>query len=425
MISIIRNLAACIKNVFIVILFAWISFFPQTIQSNYWAYTRIFLVIFFAVLIFYKGSIKRFFSFRDFPLWIYVLFLYAGVISAANKNAAAPTFWYLSLAMFFIFYIARNIIGSYRDRIFISSLICFCGMAVACIGLLEMYYGINILYEKSFIGNFFYTRYITYPPRPMSTQGNPVVLGSFLLFCLPFNLYLYNNIKNSFVRVVSIFSFLVCLNVIILTFSRGVFLALFISVVAYLLLTGKKKIILLFFCAAILMVTVCSFQDNPNVNRFGFKKLIWGSQDAILSDYRFERVQITADMLKKSPLLGIGWNHFRIDFDKYYRGPAGETAYEFMIPDNMYLAFLAETGLLGTGGFLLLIISLIAAGLKYSRKSGEDKAKEMMPVLLTALIALLAHMGAYDMVYWENPYMLFCLVCGFIQGETAQGSGTS
>ena len=40
--------------------------------------------------------------------------------------------------------------------------------------------------------------------------------------------------------------------------------------------------------------------------------------------------------------------------------------------------------------------------------------KQILLVSMSALVGLLVSMGGYELFYWNNPYMLFCLLCGFI-----------
>jgi len=61
-------------NIFlIIILFIWISFFPQPIQDHYWIYVRIFLVIFLATLVLNKRYRRNLLTFQDFPLWVFLI----------------------------------------------------------------------------------------------------------------------------------------------------------------------------------------------------------------------------------------------------------------------------------------------------------------------------------------------------------------
>lgn len=77
---------------------------------------------------------------------------------------------------------------------------------------------------------------------------------------------------------------------------------------------------------------------------------------------------------------------------------------------------MAETGIIGMLGFLLFIFLLLKGGLKQFRELEDKNKKQMLIIAISALIGLLVNMGAYELFYWNNPYMLFCLICGFIKG---------
>lgn len=392
-------------------LFSWLSFFPQPLQGQYALYTRIFLGLFLLLLLFEKGNFKKFFDFQDWPLWVFLAGLSAGLVSTQDKKIAWETYFNLVFNLFFLFYIGKALLSEEKNRGWIARVICISSGLVAGIGIVELHFGKNILYE-SFMSNIFYERYIG--SRPMSTQFNPVALGSYLLGCLPFSFYLLKD-KRLYLRLSGSFFSLPVLIVIILTFSRGVFLGLIALLSFYLWKRQKKTILTLFLFSLILFVSVCSFQKNINLNRLGFKRLILGSHDSMISEYRLNRVKMALTIAKDYPFFGIGFNHFRIRFDEYCADrDRGKELYEFRIPDNMYLTFLAETGIVGTSGFLVFIFLLFKRAFRRISEIKNNEKRHFLVISMSALIGLLVNMGAYELFYWYNPYMLFCLLCGFV-----------
>ena len=399
------------KVICTIILFAWISFFPQPIQDLYGIFVRIFLGIFLLILLLERKYLNYLFSFQDWPLWLFVICLWPNIFIATDKSLALSTYFYLTITLIFLFYIGKGLFVSEKDRITIGVIICICSGLVAFIAILELYFGKNIIYEN-FIANPFYVRYVGHYPRPMSTQLNPAVLGSYLLGCLPFS---FSLLKNKYLRLLGILTSILCVIVIFLTFSRGVFLGLLALLLFYLWKIHKKRLYFTFIACLAILMAACSFSKNSNLYRLGFKRMVSGSYDSVVSEYRLTRLKMTFRILKDHPFIGIGFNHFRLRFKEYCDKKDINELYEFMIPDNMYLTFLAETGIIGTAGFLTFIFTLLKRGLKQLRRLDEDK-KHILLIVISALIGLLVNMGAYELFYWNNPYMLFCLICGFISG---------
>ena len=292
--------------------------------------------------------------------------------------------------------------------------VCICSFLVALIGLMELYYGKNILYTN-FIPNPYYERYTLYSTRLMSTQFHASVLGSFLLGCLPFNFY-FLKARPSYMRLAVIISFLVCAFVMLFTFARGVFLGFIFSMAFYFWKTRRTKLLIGFVLLIISAITVCSFNKDISINRFGFKRLLCGSGDSIVSEYRSDRVKMAFKMLCDYPVSGVGFNHFRIRFKEYCAPENQREMYEFMIPDNMYLTLLAESGIAATLGFAVFIFVLIKRGLRRLKALRDENKGIFLLILLTSLIGLLVNMAAYELFYWHNQFVLFCLVCGLIQG---------
>lgn len=423
------NGARHIKIACFIFLFAWISFFPEPVQAQYWFYAKIFFGIFLLVLSLGKKFPRGFLSRQDLPLWLFLACVFSGTISALDKNLAFQTYLYILFTFAGLFYIGKNLCDSDQDRMAICIIICICGSLVALIGSMELYYGRNILYEQ-FISNPFYAKFIgpalpagieryeRYTCRPMSTQSEPSILAAYLLFCLPFSLYLFRS-QSLRLRLLGIFSSLFYILMIILSLSRIALLGLVASLLVYLWYNKqRKRIIAVFFCLAVLMLAGTYFQKSK-LSRYGFSEMIYGKYDSLISEHRFTRVAMTARIIKEHPFFGLGFNHFRIRFNEYCdKEEKGNVPYEYMVPDNMYLAFLAETGIVGTAGFLIFIIFLLRRILKAFNRMVDGASRRFLSAASAALAGLLVHMAGYELFYWYNPYMLFCLTCGFIASVT-------
>jgi O-antigen ligase len=294
-------------------------------------------------------------------------------------------------------------------------IICVCSGLVATLGFFELIFAFNPLY-KYFIENPFYERYITDWVRPMSTLFNPAPLASYLLVTLPSAIYIFKSktrIKKTCGAIVLIIN-LVCF---ILTFSRGSFLGLLAMLFFFLLIQRKYKKTLLLIFILLFFSLLMSILPYP-FSRLSPKGIgIYGT--GIFSDYRITRAKMVVNMLKTNPLSGVGLNNFRVLFDKYYprQSELPYVDYEIKIPDNMHLTLLAETGILGLSGFLIFIFMLLKEAIKKIRRTQNPVSNPVSLYPALSLIGLLFSMAGYELFYWHTPYMLFCLICGFMQSQ--------
>lgn len=406
-----------LKTFFIIILFGWISFFPQPIHDRYSIYVKLFLAVLLFVLMLNKKYLKHLFGFQDLPLWLFLICLASGTISATNKDIAFNTYFYLAINFIFLFYIGKELFLFEKDREMVSLVICICSGIVAFFGILETIFAFNPIYVY-FVDNPYYERYISGCVRPMSTQFNPAPLATYLLVTLPFIIYIFKQ-KGLFKQILGFIGIVLNIACFLLTFCRSSFLGLVIMLFFYQLVKKRYKLLFVSILVVIVFSSAAFFLPYP-FNRISPQGIgIYGT--GIFSEYRISRLQMAWQMLKDKPLFGVGLNHFRTSFDRYYPAKAQiqYIDYEIKIADNMHLTLMAEIGLIGMMGFWIFVLFLLRKGLRYFVKLGEDRNKKsILLATMSALVGSLVSASGYELFYWANPYMLFCLICGFIQGLT-------
>ncbi len=409
---IVRFFAGALRRsnvIVIVILFVWISFSPFPIQHKYHIATKVSLALTFLVLLI--GKRRSIFKLSDFPLWFFLLAIGINVLFAQRKDIAFRTYLDLAIPMFFIYYLVSGGLSSESKFKILLRTICISSILVALGGIFESVFRFNPLYEH-FIDNPYYKRYITGFVRPMSTQFNPAVLGSYLLASLPFNFLVFKQEK-TFFRFSGAVGVVLCVVIIILTFSRGVVLGLIGMLSFYFLVQKDYSKIIILFIVVLVFVFICSSLPYP-LDRFGKDRMISGG-DGILSNYRFTRCVMTKRIIRDFPLTGLGLRHFTVRFHEYYPDKH-EIPDEFMIADNMYLTILAETGILGFLGFLIFMLSLFRKVWRQLRRLNHVSQRRLqLLMILCAFIGLLVNMGAYELFYWPNQYMYFCILAGLIE----------
>lgn len=336
------------------------------------------------------------------------------MIAAQNKSAAVQTYLDISLTLFFLYYLCKEIFSSSGNQAVLSRTVCWCSILVAVGALLEWVFGRNPIYEY-LVENPYYYRYINESfRRPMSTQFNPVILGTYLLACFPFSLVLLRD-KRLFFRRTGLVAIALSAVVIVFTLSRGVLLGLTALIIFYLWHARKKRVTVALVIFLIALMGICSCPRIGSLNRFGFKRMVCGSYDSIFSEYRWTRVKMAANMLRDYPLCGIGLNHFRLRFNEYYPLKEPEID-EFMIADNMYLTVLSETGIIGAAGLFVFIFCLLRRGSRYFYNLKDKNERYFLLAVLSGFAGLLVNMAAYELFYWHVPFIFFSLYCGIIAG---------
>jgi len=304
-----------------------------------------------------------------------------------------------------------------RTEIYTAAIIASCSGLVALYGLAETVLAFNPLYAF-WVDNPFYQRYIEFPVRPMSTQFNPAVLATYLACSLPFSWALSRS-QSNLAKWIGRISLIVGVACLILTFSRGSILAAFVAWLFIIFLLGKKQQVKLILSSAVIVSSLATFLPYPfmRLSPFGFTQM----QSGVFSSYRRIRTDMALRMFSISPLTGVGLEHFRVLFERFYPEHLSmeKTDYEHRIADNMYLTWFAETGLLGSAGLISCVSAAWTNGLRRVRRLRGHIQEGTSIAALAALLVFLVSMFGYEAFYWTAPLMFFSLICGFLSQEQA------
>lgn len=369
--------------------------------------------------------LKCFFNKNSLFLWVYLLSVSLNVWFAHDKNIAFSYYKFLSLTSILIFFTFRSEINRENiEKIFY--IYCICAAVVSLIGFAEMFFGRNLIYEH-FRGNFFYPRFIE--NRMMSTFMHPNVLGCCLIAVFPSAYYFYKTSKSTKLKLLN-FSilFFICAG-IVLTFSRGTWIAFLFMMTIWFLAKRKIKLILVPWLIFVLFSIIASmpFAGYGLKVRFGMSYLL----DYFKHSHRTMQYFISYNMLNAHPFAGIGLNHYRMLFDQYtntdvfcrvmgYSAYLGRyiisrLIYEIKIPDSIYLMHLAETGIIGFLGLIVFLVMVLSNGVKkYNGASADFKA--LLFALIIGFIGILFNMASFDGFLWKAPFYLFWIFAGVLAG---------
>jgi len=392
-------------SVFIVM---WLSFFVEPVYSKY---RNCMLYSLFSLLIFsFLSDPKRAKAVlddkADIFLWLYFLVMTFGLLFAGKANAAINKYFIYALPIPVVYYFFKMHSFSMKDRLVIARVICAALVIVSIIGILEAVFHKNIIYER-FVHNVYYNLYIA-NERVMSTQHAPQPLGTFIIACIPFALFLIEKRENIFNVILGILGMGFSIVTLMLTLSRGPVLALVVLLVVYFYKKCKRMIIPLLVLIVILMFIFSIYGADSAIWRLGL--IGWTAQ----SDYshRLNRVDTVLKILKDHPFMGLGLENYRYFFGKYFY--IKYVRWDWRVTDNMYLLILAESGILGFLAFATFIFLLLRKALRCYNEFGF--------ILLIALIGILGNMITYDLLYWTVPFYIFWIYCGMLSSVSMEAA---
>ncbi|MCH2662485.1 O-antigen ligase family protein, partial [bacterium] len=143
--------------------------------------------------------------------------------------------------------------------------------------------------------------------------------------------------------------------------------------------------------------------------RDGDRVYEYGSLLEYTERFRVAQYYTVGNILAVHPLTGVGFGTFTREFEKY-RYTENYMIREFPehTTENMYLMFLAETGVLGLLARLALMAAILAVVLRSWRRARPGPRRDLLWAYLASYVALSAHMLTWDilneptlrMVYW-------------------------
>lgn len=256
-----------------------------------------------------------------------------------------------------------------------------------------------------------------FPERITSTFGNPNFLGSFLAITLPLSAATFlNSSKEKKLAYLAVF--LAGFVALLLTKSRGAIVASILSflmmfgIVAFGRLRGlvqktKPLALLGLLVIATLVVFILMDSGAESITK-RFSETSSGEGSLF---YRLKIWESTVNLIRHNFLSGTGIGTFQIYFPQYaiqdfYRlVPIGNLLHA----ENEYLEIWSETGILGLGLFLWIILAVFYRAFKFIRTNAEPGQTVLALGLLTGMFAGLAQGLVCVSLRWTGPDFFFWL----------------
>lgn len=357
----------------------------------------------------------------DFWMWAFLAANLISLISAENHVAggrilAAVLFMYISYYMT-VFCISD--IFRFSKAV---SVLCWSSWVVSIYGVYQLV-GFLLGYETGQV----YKPGWSWYPRLQSTMGEPAFFANFLLVVFPLLLaYLVNGQFGLISRRKTIF-FLICLFcALIMTMSKGTFLAL--GVLLPICFIGRKpgfairKLmpVGIFALAAVAGICVAIFNYSLSVfPKYDLNSLLYESflnPDQGSYVERREANMTSWDMFLDQPWLGVGPSNYGDNYNRYK--PVWGQIDQFdvkLTPNNIALNLLAENGILGTILFSGLLLTLAVRIWAYLR-SGVAGSLEHTTVagLAYGFACMLFQYFFSAFIYFPHFWVMIGLLIAFM-----------
>ena len=302
--------------------------------------------------------------------------------------------WFLAPIIFAAIF--NNVLGE-KDgvKVFFSALLAS-GAAVATISA----------------GYFFFSR-LTFDGRLSAFYLSPNHLAMFLAPGLLAGVGLWLETKRIYQKAFLFFVSCFLLLVLCFTYSYGAWLGLFAAAAFVLFYFWKYKIInrkhlFLISCFLFLAFAFMLFSQMYGAHSDKLAGLFTSSRSSWQS--RLMIWQAAGKILEDNWILGIGpgmFQRYYLEYQKYFSVPYLEWAVPQ--PQNLFLAWWMQAGLLGLAGFIWLLVIFFRQAFK-----SLNKIPSWPAIFLAAMMVYVLVHGLADTTFWKNDLALVFWIIVFL-----------
>ena len=141
--------------------------------------------------------------------------------------------------------------------------------------------------------------------------------------------------------------------------------------------------------------------------------------------FRIAQYYTVGNILAEHPLLGVGFGTFTREFERY-RYDENYMVREFPehTTENMYLMFLAETGVLGLLSRLLLMAAVFIVILRAWLRMVDGVRRDLLWAYLVGHVCIVIHMLTWDIMNEPTMRMTYWLWTGLALGTVRSSAGS-
>lgn len=291
------------------------------------------------------------------------------------------------------------------------------GYVVALYGIFEIGWGKNVIFDRVFsLENEIYLQLSPDPwfgSRILSSVGHPVFLGGVLVMMLPLSFSFFQTEPRLVWKVGFLLGSLMLFVALLLTFSRGAWIAGGVAGLVYMILYRVRPFWYLIGAVgavAGVLVLVFSVQNLSTtfIERVTEAYFLYVLDFASTS--RGKALEHVIEILALSPLWGIGTGMYR--FKAYVLGRDVIWPPTLDSPDNMYLLWLSELGMFG----LFMVVFFCACFCRFFARvitlKNNKKRDGVLVGLAACFIGILINMVTCCALSFPTTRIAFWILTG-------------
>ena len=320
------------------------------------------------------------------PLMLFLGCMAVSLTYSPNQPEATISFFRIAFLALFL-YITQILIDSRRVlNLTIASL----GIVLTGASVLAVF---QIISERFYLPASVVSSVGANMPRASGTYHNPNIFGTFLAVGILFmaGIFLVPKLR-WWKRLLLLLAIGLGATALVITFSRGNWVALFVGVVVLLFLAGKLRYLFyvaVSFCAAILIVkNYVPFAAYIFERFYSIFSLFveFGADSRASSTARVYFAIAGFKMFLAHPLLGVGWRAFPVVFEDYK--PEG---FPHWLPTReshtLFATIIAELGLVGLLAAAWVAWRILAFSLYHIRHIQDEYLRGVMIALVSTFVA--------------------------------------
>ena len=331
-------------------------------------------------------------------LLFFILIFFSGVITAYGEKAKEEVL--LSCCLMLGYFLTVNLIRTTQWLKRCALALISSGTIVAMIGILQYFFAavsVDAWVDRQY--------FLEISNRAVSLFENPNVLASYLVLILPFVLLAFlrsSRGKEKTLYFISLLSVLFC---IILTWSRGAWLAVIASIFVFGLIYSKKTLRAIFFFLLMLpsisliipssikhrFLSIGNLADSSTAYRY----YTWKGSWKIVQDYFWSGI-------------GYGPTPYQALYPQY--AYAGIEAAEHS--HSLFLQILIGLGIGGLLVFCCILFFAAQMNFEYLKNGKNENSRFFVIAAMSSILASLV-MGCFDFVWYNyRVFFLFWIVLG-------------